>query len=160
MPEHGSVALPSPDIRPMSWQFHCEGRRVLALCSLSLCALFVPVACGPSQRRRAERPADVDAERLRAADGDAENWMTHGRTYGEQRFSPLTQITDQNVAQLGLAWSFDLDTRRGQEATPLVIDGVMYFTSAWSKVFALNAANSALLWSYDPKVLPEWAVNA
>ena len=89
--------------------------------------------------------ADVTTERLRAADGEAGNWMTHGRTYSEQRFSPLTQITDQNVAGLGLAWWFDLDTRRGQEATPLVIDGVMYFTSAWSKVFALNAATGAKL---------------
>ncbi len=86
--------------------------------------------------------------------------MTHGRTYSEQRFSPLKEINDKNIGQLGLAWFHDLDTRRGQEATPIVVDGVMYFTTAWSKVFALNAASGALLWSYDPKVIPEWAVNA
>jgi len=86
--------------------------------------------------------------------------MTHSRTYSEQRFSPLKEITDQNIGQLGLAWFYDLDTNRGQETTPLVIDGVMYLTTAWSKVIALNAANGAVLWTYDPHVPPRWAVNA
>jgi len=86
--------------------------------------------------------------------------MSYGRSYTEQRFSPLKNINDQNAARLGLAWHFDLDTRRGQEATPLVVDGRMYFTSAWSKVFALDAATGSLLWSYDPRVPPEWGVNA
>jgi PQQ-dependent dehydrogenase (methanol/ethanol family) len=86
--------------------------------------------------------------------------MTHGRTYSEQHFSPLKQINDGNVSGLGLAWYFDLDTHRGQEATPIVVDGVMYFTSAWSKVFALNAQTGTLIWTYDPKVPREWAVNA
>jgi hypothetical protein len=69
------------------------------------------------------------------------NWMTDGRTYGEQRFSPLKQIDDRNISQLGLAWYYDLDTHRGQEATPLVVDGVN-FTSAWSKVFRQSPALS------------------
>jgi quinohemoprotein ethanol dehydrogenase len=99
-------------------------------------------------------------DRLVNADQEPQNWLTHGRTYTEQRFSPLKQITDQNVSQLGLAWYYDLDTRRGQEATPIVVDGVMYFTSAWSKVFALNAATGSPLWSYDPKVPGETGVNA
>jgi len=86
--------------------------------------------------------------------------MSYGRTYNEQRFSPLKEINDQNIDQLGLSWHFDLDTRRGQEATPLVVDGVIYFTSAWSKVFALNAATGAPIWSFDPKVAPTWDVNA
>jgi glucose dehydrogenase len=77
--------------------------------------------------------------------------MTYGRTYSEQRFSPLQQVTDQNVKQLGLAWYFDLDTKRGRESTPLVVDGVMYFTTAWSKVVALDAATGARLWTYDPQ---------
>ena len=95
-----------------------------------------------------------------STDTDGDNWPSYGRSYSEQRFSPLKQINDQNVGQLGLAWHFDLDTHRGQEATPLVVDGVMYFTTAWSKVFALNAATGKLIWKYDPKVPPEWAVNA
>jgi quinohemoprotein ethanol dehydrogenase len=103
---------------------------------------------------------DVDGARIENADREPGNWMTHGRTYSEQRFSPLKQIDDRNVAQLGLTWYFDLDTRRGQEATPIVVDGVMYFTTAWSKVVALNAATGAVIWTYDPKVPPEWGVNA
>jgi PQQ-dependent dehydrogenase (methanol/ethanol family) len=102
----------------------------------------------------------VDEARVLRADREPENWLVHGRTYSEQRFSPLQLVNDKNVAQLGLAWFYDLDTRRGQEATPIVVDGVMYFTTAWSKVFALNAATGAPLWAYDPKVNPEWAVNA
>ena len=105
-------------------------------------------------------PAAVDGARIVNADADAANWLTHGRTYSEQRFSPLNQINDQNVSKLALAWSFDLDTRRGEEATPIVVDGVMYFSTAWSKVFAVNAATGEKLWSYDPRVPPETAINA
>jgi PQQ-dependent dehydrogenase (methanol/ethanol family) len=102
----------------------------------------------------------VNEARVLRADRDPGNWLVHGRTYNEQRFSPLKLVNDKNVSQLGLTWFYDLDTRRGQEATPIVVDGVMYFTTAWSKVFALNAATGAPLWAYDPKVNPEWAVNA
>jgi len=105
-------------------------------------------------------PGGVNAARLINADQQPGNWMSYGRTYNEQRFSPLKQINDQNVGQLALAWYVDLDTHRGQEATPLVVDGVMYFTTAWSKVFAVKAATGEKLWSYDPKVPPEWAINA
>lgn len=102
----------------------------------------------------------VSTARLVNADQEPGNWLTHGRTYNEQRFSPLNSINDKNVNQLGLAWYYDLDTHRGQEATPLVVDGRMYFTTAWSKVVALDAATGAPLWSYDPKVPPEWGINA
>ena len=104
--------------------------------------------------------ASVDAARIINSDKEPGNWLTHGRTYSEQRFSPLNQINEQNVKQLGLAWYFDVDTKRGQEATPLVVDGVMYFTTAWSKVVALDAATGARLWLYDPKVPPAWGINA
>ena len=119
-----------------------------------------PGTVGDSASDDGQGRASVDGARIIHADQEPGNWMTHGRTYGEQRFSPLKQITDRNAAGLGLVWYYDLDTDRGQEATPIVVDGVMYFTSAWSKVFALNAATGALLWSYDPKVPPEWGVNA
>src|SRR5215469_1275312 len=122
--------------------------------------VLVSAAC--IQRRVTERArsAAVDESRIVHADREPGNWMTYGRTYDEQRFSPLNQINDRNVAQLGLAWYFDLDTQRGQEATPIVVDSVMYFTTAWSKVFALSAVKGELLWSFDPKVPGAWAVNA
>jgi quinohemoprotein ethanol dehydrogenase len=114
----------------------------------------------PSNAQLSASAANVDASRLVNADQHPGDWMSYGRTYSEQRFSPLTLVNDQNVGQLSLAWYVDLDTRRGQEATPIVVDGVMYFTTAWSKVFSVNAATGEKLWSYDPKVPPEWAVNA
>jgi alcohol dehydrogenase (cytochrome c)/quinohemoprotein ethanol dehydrogenase len=87
--------------------------------------------------------------------------MGPGRDYGEQHFSPLEAIDAGNVKQLGLAWFFDIDTaHRGQESTPLVVDGVMYVTSAWSKVIALNAKTGAPLWTYDPQVPGKAAINA
>src|SRR5262245_60544130 len=96
-----------------------------------------------------------DPERASAAaisTGGPGEWVTYGRTTSEQRFSPLTQIDESSVSRLGLAWSFDLGTLRALEATPLVKDGVMYVTSAWSLVYALNAKTGALLWTYDPHV--------
>jgi quinohemoprotein ethanol dehydrogenase len=132
-----------------------------ALFLISVVLLLTVGGCRKDRgRQEAGKPADVNGTRIAAADSEPGNWMVHGRTYSEQRFSPLKQINDQNVSQLKLAWSYDLDTHRGQEATPLVVDGVMYFTSAWSKVFALDAGTGAVLWSYDPKVPREWGINA
>jgi quinohemoprotein ethanol dehydrogenase len=95
---------------------------------------------------------NVDDRRLREADREPGQWLAAGRTYDEQRYSPLTRINTDNVSRLGLAWYYDLDTNRGQEASPIVIDGTLYVTSAWSKVFAFNAKTGKLLWKYDPKV--------
>ena len=80
--------------------------------------------------------ASVNAKRLIGADKEAGAWMSHGRTYSEQRFSPLAEIDDKSVRDLGLTWSYDLATVRGIEATSIVVDGVMYTTSAWSIVHA------------------------
>ena len=104
--------------------------------------------------------ASVSDAQIVKADSQPENWLTYGRTYSEQRFSPLHAVDDRDPGRLGLAWYFDLDTHRGQEATPIVVDGAMYFSTAWSKVFALNAATGARLWSYDPKVPRQWGANA
>lgn len=102
----------------------------------------------------------IGAEDLVNADADSANWISHGRTYSEQRFSPLAQINQENVSELGLAWFADMDTSRGQEATPLVIDGKIYLTTAWSKVKAFDGKTGALLWEYDPQVPGETGVKA
>jgi quinohemoprotein ethanol dehydrogenase len=94
-----------------------------------------------------------------AAPTDSE-WLTYGRTYDEQRFSPLAAVNAENVGQLGLAWSADLDTARGQEGTPLVIDGKIYITTAWSKVKAFDAVTGEALWEYDPEVPGETGPKA
>lgn len=104
--------------------------------------------------------ADVDGKRIAAADDTPGEWLTHGRTYGEQRFSPLTQISTSTVKDLGLAWSYDLPENRGIEATPLVADGVMYTTSSWSIVRAFDAKTGKLLWEHDPQVPRKTGVKA
>ena len=98
------------------------------------------------------QPANVDGSRIDDANREPGNWMSHGRTYDEQRFSPLDKVNAGNVNKLGLAWTYKLDIDRGVEATPLVVDGVMYTTGAWSIVYALDARNGRLLWKYDPQV--------
>jgi len=103
--------------------------------------------------------ANVDEARLLAADENPGQWMSTGRDYNEQRFSPLTKINDKNVKQLGLAWFGEFDTRRGQESTPLVIDGVLYVTTAWSKIYAYDAKSGKELWQFDPEVPGEWGVK-
>ncbi|MFC3713602.1 PQQ-dependent dehydrogenase, methanol/ethanol family [Sphingoaurantiacus capsulatus] len=136
-------------------------RRLLRASLLALAAAALS-SCNVSEKEDAPASAasGVSAERLLNASAEPQNWLTHGGTYDEQRFSPLTQVTDANVGQLKLAWSYDLDTNRGQEATPIVVDGVMYTTSAWSKVFALDAATGKELWSYDPQVPGERGFSA
>ena len=126
---------------------------------LTACQREEPVKA-PKVAAAQPAPAPVDATRLSAADGDTSNWLTYGRTYSEQRFSPLSKIDVSNVASLSLAWYLDLDTNRGQEATPLVVDGVMYSTSAWSKVQAIDPGTGKLLWQFDPKVPGERGVMA
>ena len=94
----------------------------------------------------------VDGPRVRAAASEPANWLTHGGTYDEQRFSQLTQINKDTLPALAPAWFYEFDTYRAQEATPLVADGVLYTTTAWSKAYALDAATGELIWSYDPQV--------
>ncbi|MEE2654075.1 MAG: PQQ-dependent dehydrogenase, methanol/ethanol family [Pseudomonadota bacterium] len=89
-----------------------------------------------------------------------ENWLSYGKDYREQRYSELAQINRDNVSDLGLAWSFDTEYNRGLEATPIIVDGVMYVTGNWSVVYALDVRSGELLWKYDPKVPREWAKMA
>src|SRR6187549_2290550 len=102
----------------------------------------------------------VDGNRIINADATPGEWLSHGRTYSEQRYSPLTKISRENVSQLNLAWSFDLPEERGIEATPLVADGVMYTTSSWSVVRAFDAKTGKLIWTYDPQVPRATGVKA
>lgn len=104
--------------------------------------------------------APVTTERLLSAGQDANNWLTYGRDYAETRYSPLKQIDRNTVGQLGLAWSHEFDDKQGLEATPLVIDGVIYVSGTWSRVYALDAVSGKLLWEYDPKVPKKYLVRA
>ncbi len=138
---------------------------LIALSALGACSeeqpATAPVMVEETQSAAPEHSDEVivAADILNAANDNAQ-WLTYGRTYSEERYSPLTQINRGSVEQLGVAWSFELDTNRGQEATPLVIDGTIYFTSAWSKAFALDARTGEEKWRYDPQVPGRYGVNA
>jgi quinohemoprotein ethanol dehydrogenase len=138
------------------------GMRLRVAAIIAIVLAVAACSRGPSvSPPPAPKAAAVDAARMQAADREPGNWLSHGRTYDEQRFSPLQKIDAGNVKTLGLAWAFDIPTaHRGQESTPLVVDGVMYVTGAWSKVYALDAKTGALRWSFDPKVQGHAAVNA
>jgi len=94
----------------------------------------------------------IDGTRIANADSEPGSWLSVGRGYHEDHFSPLTEITADTIGRLKLAWYYDLDTTRGQEATPLFADGILYTSSAWSKVFAFDGVTGKPLWSYDPEI--------
>jgi len=121
--------------------------RGLAVLILGLAALLG--GCGDG--------AGVGERRLERAAQSADDWLTSGRTYGEQRYSPLAQIKADNVGRLGLAWEASLESHDfGVEATPLIADGRLYVTSTWSRVFAFDAQTGKRLWAFDPEVPREW----
>jgi len=128
---------------------------VLALlCAAAIAAAAdeAPSPTGATAAPAASAAGRVDAARVAAADAEPGEWLVHGRTFAEQRFSPLDTVDTENVDGLGLAWSFPMGTRRGLEATPIVVDGVMYLTGTWSVVHALDAKTGERLWTHDPRV--------
>jgi quinohemoprotein ethanol dehydrogenase len=84
-------------------------------------------------------------------EADTTNWLSYGRTYSEQRFSPLTSIDTESVKRLGVDWVLELPNDRTLIGTPLVVDGVLYFTGSYSVTRAVDAKTGKLLWEYDPK---------
>ncbi|MGB5627569.1 MAG: PQQ-dependent dehydrogenase, methanol/ethanol family [Woeseiaceae bacterium] len=133
---------------------------VLAI-AISLLALS---ACGQKTESGSDKPANtppqgtassrvgITAASIINADDTPGEWLSHGRTYSEQRYSPLSEVNQKNVAELGLAWAFDFGVSRGIEATPIVSEGVMYVTSSWNIVSAINAKTGEMIWRFDPRV--------
>jgi len=119
-----------------------------ALCAAGVS--LVGMTCRPALG--GDAAADVDTARIIAESAGGTQWLTYGRTYDEQRYSPLTGIAPANVGSLGVAWTHEFPTSHGVEATPIVVDGVIYVTGAWSVVAALDAKSGRLLWEYDPQV--------
>ena len=131
---------------------------LMALLSLSL------IGCNPeneadrsgSAARSTSGP--VNDERIKRATVDEPgSWLTYGQSYKEQRFSTLTQITRENVQDVGLAWHKPIGgARERMQGTPLIVDGVMYATNGWSVIYALDARTGAEIWTYDPETNREY----
>ena len=121
-------------------------------------AITILGACQPETENIHEHasagPETVDDQRIiKSQQIEPGNWLTHGLTYKEQRFSLLTQINKSNLDELGLAWTKQIgDFNMRMQGTPIVVNGVMYVTNGWSVVYALDAANGTELWRYDPMV--------
>src|SRR5262245_25063712 len=109
-------------------------------------AIATWVALGQQARR-------VDDTALRNAGRSGDEWLSYGLTPGETRYSPLKQVDTTNGSRLGLAWSYDIGPGGGgQEATPLMYNGVLFGITNWSIVFAVDARTGKEKWRWDPEV--------
>jgi len=102
----------------------------------------------------------IDDARINNAASEPGNWLAYGRDYEEQRFSPLTQISRETVDRLGLAFSLDLGGNDALEATPIMVDNILFFTSTFSVVHAVDAKTGVEKWRYDPMVAKEYQRRA
>ncbi|WP_199553580.1 PQQ-dependent dehydrogenase, methanol/ethanol family [Sandaracinobacteroides hominis] len=118
--------------------------------ALALAAVLALAACKPAEKQAEAPTTDTAADALASATAVGAEWLTYGGTYDEQRHSGLTKVAPENVSQLGVAWTYDLNSNRGIETTPIVKDGVMYATSSWSVLHAIDAKTGKELWVYDP----------
>lgn len=97
-------------------------------------------------------PGNVTEARVIAEASKGDNWLVGGRDFDEQHFSPLKQITDRNIGELGLAWSTDIESAMGLATEPIVVDGIIYVSAPQSRVYAVDALSGNVLWKFDPKV--------
>ncbi len=140
-------------------QRDCD-RLILPVSCFALLTVAVAQVVAEETRNELSVLMEIDDSILDNVELRPGDWLSHGRDSGEQRFSPLDQISAENVARLGLAWSYATGTRRGLEATPLVVDGVMYTSGAWSKVYAIDARTGKKIWSYDPEIDGKYGARA
>ncbi len=131
--------------------------RVFVRASTVLMAALLVSACGSKSDNEAvgdasALAAQVDTARLENAAQEPEMWLTYGGGYDEQRHSALSQINRDTLPELGVGWVYEMAKPRGAEATPIVVDGVMYVSSAWSVVYAIDAKTGEEIWVYDPEV--------
>jgi quinohemoprotein ethanol dehydrogenase len=138
---------------------------MLKLITLVFLTTLFLTACGQSETGKkatqaVEKSPDSAVTAAKIIKAESSGWLSHGRTYSEQRHSPLTDIDTKNVKDLGVLWSYDLGTSRGIEATPIVHNGIMYVTSTWNIVHALDAKTGKKLWTFNPLVDKEQASKA
>jgi PQQ-dependent dehydrogenase (methanol/ethanol family) len=121
-----------------------------ALATPAFVAAQAPAKGSPEHIRAAT--ARIDGLVIQANAATSRDWPSYGLDYAETRYSRLKQIDTGNVKDLGLAWSYNLESNRGVEATPVVVDGVMFVSASWSIVHAIDVRTGKRLWVYDPKV--------
>lgn len=123
-----------------------------ALMGLSLQGALAQTATKGSPEHIRAATARIDGAAIQANARLGRDWPSYGLDYAETRFSRLGQINTANVKDLGLVWSYNLESNRGVEATPVVVDGVMFVSASWSIVHAIDVRTGQRLWVYDPQV--------
>src|ERR1700681_4511298 len=128
--------------------------------SIAAVCVALSLSCGcKAPAQTVPNAGNVTDARVSLPDAAANNWLLNGRTFDEGHFSPLKQITDQNVSGLGLAWFLDIDSAMGVVSEPIVVDGVIYVSAPMSKVYAVDAASGNLIWKFDPHIRLNMAIN-
>src|SRR5712672_1369053 len=105
-----------------------------------------------SPQRIQSTTSAIDGAAIIANAKTTKDWLSYGLDYSESRYSKLNQINTENVKSLGLKWTYNLESLRGVEATPLVVDGIMYVSASWSVVHAIDVRTGKRIWTYDPEV--------
>jgi quinohemoprotein ethanol dehydrogenase len=141
--------------RPYIRQWIRQSRHRLVLPTIAVVISATPYGNGWAETLGSTPAIDgtVDAHRMQADETSGDNWLMYGRTYSEQRFSPLQQINDHNVSRLGLAWSTEIASPDGLSATPIVVDGVIYLSGGLGLVVAIDAETGKQRWSFRPDQL-------
>ncbi len=127
-----------------------KAKHLLALTTACIC--IVSTIAIRSSADTPAKPGNVTEARVIAEASDGSNWLVGGRTFDEQHFSPLKQVTDKNIGNLGLAWATDIESAMGLATEPIVVDGVIYISAPQSRVYAVDALSGKVLWKFDPKV--------
>ncbi len=150
---NGAWASHKRRFRPLNYSLRQNPARlggvVLVICGLAATPAGANGASRPAQTVGIA-PGNVSARRMQTDARVGTNWMMYGRTYSEQRFSPLRQINSENVRRLGVAWSARLPSPDGLAGTPIVVDGVIYMPGSQDLVEALDAGSGRLLWRWRP----------
>ena len=131
-----------------------EVRRI-AIITMALLTVACQQRVEPPAPAHATSPAHIDKERLLGADNEPQNWLTTGRDFGKSHHSPLHQIDRKTVERVGFAWEYHTHTNRGLEATPIIVDGVLYTSGVAGRVYALDAKDGRELWTFDPQIDPQ-----
>lgn len=123
---------------------------------LAVIGTIATIAINTSIAQSQSTGSAIDTQAIIDNEKSTSEWLSYGLDYSETRHSRLDSINTDNVGELGLAWSYGLESRRGVESTAIVVDGVMFVTASWSIVHALDAVTGEKLWVYDPEVPREW----
>ena len=128
-------------------------RWTIRFCVTLLILLFMQgsVLGADAESKRSSAGHVTEARVLNESDS-GENWLVNGGRFTGEHFSPLEQVNEKNVHELGLAWATTLPSPMGLVAEPIVVDGVVYLSGTLSRVWALDAKTGTVLWQFDPPI--------